>query len=60
MRFFNNASRPSWNGLLAATLLGTSTVQAMDLDLENEGRCCHIAVPIPTLVNLNTQIRLKR
>lgn len=38
MRVFNYASQPSWMGLLAAALLGTSTVQAIELDLEDEGR----------------------
>ncbi|CAI7648954.1 unnamed protein product [Penicillium discolor] len=35
MRVFNYASQPSWMGLLAAALLGTSTVQAIELDLED-------------------------
>lgn len=37
MRVFNYASQPSWMGLLAVALLGTSTVQAIELDLENGG-----------------------
>jgi len=43
MRLFNHGPRPSWMGLLAVTLLGTSTVQAMEVDLEDEGRCCYLA-----------------
>lgn len=38
MRVFNYASQPSWMGLLATALLSTSTVQAIELDLEDGGR----------------------
>jgi hypothetical protein len=38
MRVFNYASQPSWMGLLAAALLGTSTVQAVELDVEDRGK----------------------
>ncbi|KAG0159697.1 hypothetical protein PDIDSM_7220 [Penicillium digitatum] len=35
MRVLNYASQRSWMGLLAAALLGTTTVQAIELDLED-------------------------
>ena len=38
MRILNYASQPSWMGLLAAALLGTSTVQAVELDVEDGGK----------------------
>jgi hypothetical protein len=38
MRVFNHALQPSWMGLLAAALLGTSTVRAVELDLDDGGK----------------------
>lgn len=43
MRVFNYASQPSWMGLLAAALLSTSTVQAIELDLEDGGTYSSLA-----------------
>lgn len=38
MRVFGYKSQPSWMGLLTATLLGTSTVQAIEMDLDDGGK----------------------
>lgn len=37
MRLFNNALQSSWMGLLAAAIMGTSAVRALELDVEDGG-----------------------
>lgn len=38
MRLFKNAAHGSWRGVLTVALFGTSSVKAMDLDLEDGGK----------------------
>jgi hypothetical protein len=60
MRLFNEASSLSWMGLLATILLGTSTVQAMELDLDDEGGSCYLAASFTSVANWNLKTRSKR
>lgn len=59
MRVFNYASQPSWMSLLAAALLGTSTVQAIELDLEDGGRYPSVTF-LWAATNSNQKILLRR
>ncbi|KAJ5835360.1 Six-hairpin glycosidase [Penicillium robsamsonii] len=48
MRVLNYASQPSWMGLLAAALLGTSTVQAIELDIDDGDSIRKVAKNVAT------------